>query len=101
MLSPVDPVSYLNAQGWRKYIAHLVYSRLLVRHDLVMNRLRLEVANVVGDLASPTREQIRTMAFLAYVIKESAYNTVQKTLCQRFLTLKIPRSSSLPSSSTQ
>ncbi|KAK3352443.1 cytochrome P450 [Lasiosphaeria hispida] len=45
--------------------------RLLVRHPAVMERLRHEVQTVMGDLTSPTREQIRAMPFLASVVKES------------------------------
>ncbi|KAH8911298.1 cytochrome P450 [Coniochaeta sp. PMI_546] len=45
--------------------------RLLVRHPAVMERLRREIKTVMGDLTSPTREQIRKMPFLACVIKES------------------------------
>jgi cytochrome P450 len=36
-----------------------------------MERLRREVSGVMGDSASPTREQIRRMPFLACVVKES------------------------------
>ena len=46
-------------------------SRLLVRHEQVMDRLRSEVLSVMGDGEHPTREQIRRMPYLASVIKES------------------------------
>ncbi|TVY50558.1 Cytochrome P450 [Lachnellula cervina] len=45
--------------------------RLLVRHPYVMNRLRNEVAIIMGKSELPSREQIRRMPFLACVIKES------------------------------
>ncbi|KAK0715423.1 cytochrome P450 [Lasiosphaeris hirsuta] len=45
--------------------------RLLVRHPAVMERLRHEVKTVMGDLTSPTREQIRAISFLSSVVKES------------------------------
>ncbi|KAM7212185.1 cytochrome P450 52A13 [Rhypophila decipiens] len=45
--------------------------RLLVRHPAAMDRLRREVAAVMGDQAVATREQIRKMPFLACVVKES------------------------------
>ena len=46
-------------------------SRLLVRHDRVMSRLRKEVQSVMDDTECPSREQIRKMPYLASVIKES------------------------------
>ncbi|KAH9902063.1 hypothetical protein F4778DRAFT_106462 [Xylariomycetidae sp. FL2044] len=49
------------------------FSRLLVRHPYTMRRLRREVAGVMGDSSSPTREQIRKMPFLACVVKECKY----------------------------
>ncbi|KAI1813016.1 cytochrome P450 [Poronia punctata] len=45
--------------------------RLLVRHPHIMQRLRSEVAIVMRDTSSPTREQVRNMPFLACVVKES------------------------------
>ncbi|KAK3297985.1 cytochrome P450 [Chaetomium fimeti] len=45
--------------------------RLLVRYPAVMERLRREVKDVMGDLTNPVREQIRKMPFLACVVKES------------------------------
>ncbi|TVY80279.1 Cytochrome P450 [Lachnellula suecica] len=53
--------------------------RLLVRHPEVMNRLRSEIAAVMGASEQPSREQIRRMPFLACVIKEIPYlNTKTK-----------------------
>lgn len=46
-------------------------SRLLVRHEHAMNRLRKEVSSVMGSSQHPTREQIKKMPYLSYVIKES------------------------------
>lgn len=57
-----------------KYLAVLTYSsdsRLLVRHESVMNRLRDEVSSVMGESENPTREQIRRMPYLFCVVKES------------------------------
>ncbi len=48
-----------------------MHSRLLVRHTAVMERLRGEIAAVMVEAASPTREQIQKMPFLGCVIKES------------------------------
>ncbi|KAM7183302.1 cytochrome P450 52A13 [Rhypophila sp. PSN 637] len=45
--------------------------RLLVRHPAAMDRLRREVAAVMGEQAVATREQTRMMPFLACVVKES------------------------------
>ncbi|OXV09344.1 hypothetical protein Egran_02892 [Elaphomyces granulatus] len=45
--------------------------RLLVRHKHVMDRLRREIYSVMGDSEIPSREQIRKMPYLAYVIRES------------------------------
>ncbi|KAM7205418.1 Cytochrome P450, partial [Naviculisporaceae sp. PSN 640] len=45
--------------------------RLLVRHPQAMERLRREVAAVMGEQTTATREQIRKMPFLACVVKES------------------------------
>ena len=47
------------------------FSRLLVRHEQVMDRLRSEVLSVMGDAVHPSREQIRRMPYLASVVKES------------------------------
>jgi Cytochrome P450 len=47
------------------------YSRLLIRHPQVMNRLRGEVASVMGESVHPSKEQVRNMPYLGYVIKES------------------------------
>ena len=38
-----------------------------------MRRLRQEITSVVGASQCPDREQIRKMAYLGYVIKESQY----------------------------
>ena len=51
--------------------ANRIFSRLLVRHPRTLERLRDEVAAVMKDAASPTREQIRKLPFLACVVKES------------------------------
>jgi hypothetical protein len=51
--------------------ADTIFSRLLVRHPAVMERLRREVKGVMGDMANPAREHVRKMPFLACVIKES------------------------------
>ena len=47
------------------------YSRLLVRHPQVMDRLRREIVSVLGGGEHPTRDQIRRMPYLASVVKES------------------------------
>ena len=44
--------------------------RLLVRHTAVMERLRREIASVLGESEHPSREQIKKMPYLALVIKE-------------------------------
>lgn len=46
-------------------------SRLLVRHEGVMDRLRREIYSTMGDSEHPTRKQIKKMPYLACVIKES------------------------------
>ena len=51
--------------------------RLLVRHPRVMERLRKEVAVVVGDAEHPTREQIQRMSYLRSVVRESSSPTMQ------------------------
>ncbi|KAH8646249.1 cytochrome P450 [Xylariales sp. PMI_506] len=45
--------------------------RLLIRHPQVMQRLRVEIESVMGESVTPTREQIRKMPYLSYVIQES------------------------------
>lgn len=47
--------------------------RLIVRHPSVMQRLRIEIASVMGTEveAHPNRDQIRKMLYLSYIIKES------------------------------
>ena len=47
--------------------------RLIVRHRAVMQRLRSEIASVLGteDRVHPTRDQVRKMFYLSSVIKES------------------------------
>ena len=47
------------------------FSRLLVRHPPVMERLRREIVSVLSDQEQPSREQIRKMPYLALVVKES------------------------------
>ncbi|KAE8440750.1 hypothetical protein EG329_006609 [Mollisiaceae sp. DMI_Dod_QoI] len=44
---------------------------LLVRHDSVMERLRAEVKEIVGNSSDFSREQIMKMRYLACVVKES------------------------------
>jgi hypothetical protein len=51
----------------------LLIRRLLVRHDHAMCRLRTEVSSIMGDSQHATREQIKKMTYLSYVIKESRY----------------------------
>lgn len=51
-------------------------SRLLVRHEHAMVRLRKEVSSVMGDLPHATREQIKKMRYLSCVIKESRWACV-------------------------
>jgi hypothetical protein len=46
-------------------------SRLLVRHAGVMERLRKEISSVMGNESIPSREQIKRIRYLDYVIKES------------------------------
>ncbi|KAG8528220.1 uncharacterized protein KY384_007137 [Bacidia gigantensis] len=45
--------------------------RLLVRHPTVLQRLRGEIDAVLNPDDHPTREQIRRMPYLSYIIKES------------------------------
>ncbi|OAQ58804.1 n-alkane-inducible cytochrome P450 [Pochonia chlamydosporia 170] len=45
--------------------------RLLVRHESSLVRLRNEIASVLGDSSSPTRDQIQQMSYLSCVVKES------------------------------
>ncbi|PGH29678.1 hypothetical protein GX50_07563 [[Emmonsia] crescens] len=45
--------------------------RLLVRHDYAMCRLRKEILSIMGNSPHATREQIKRMPYLSYVIKES------------------------------
>jgi hypothetical protein len=49
----------------------MFYSRLLVRHEHVLRRLRDEIKSMIGDSQDPRREQIQKMAYLSCVIKES------------------------------
>jgi hypothetical protein len=53
----------------------MIISRLLVRHPKILEKLRKEIYNVLGQTNSPTREQIRKMPYLANVIKESMLKT--------------------------
>lgn len=73
MLSIVDFVSLREPVQTHHVIPDNFSSRLLVRHPETMNRLRREVASAMGTAASPTREIVRKMPFLACVIKESGY----------------------------
>ncbi|CAG8957827.1 hypothetical protein HYFRA_00000167 [Hymenoscyphus fraxineus] len=45
--------------------------RLLIRNDMVMEKLRKEISSIMGTSAHPTREQIKRMPYLSCVIKES------------------------------
>ena len=45
--------------------------RLIIRHPRVMKRLREEIGSVLGAADLPTRERIRRMSYLSFVIKES------------------------------
>jgi hypothetical protein len=72
MLSVVDIVSSTSIIGnGRQANPPLSDSWLLVRHPQVMSRLRQEIAAVMKDFETPTRELIRRMPFLSCVIKES------------------------------
>ena len=51
-----------------------IYSRLLIRHPRVMERLRHEVLSVLTDGEHPTRDLIRKMPYLALVVKESQHD---------------------------
>ena len=53
------------------------FSRLLVRHPKVMDRLRIEIASVMGDDEHPSREQVKRMIYLDCIIKESMYHDSQ------------------------
>ena len=65
--------------SWTLYVSKLsrsanpadYYSRLLVRHPRVMDRLRAEILSILGDGKHPTRDLIRKMPYLALVVKES------------------------------
>lgn len=46
-------------------------SRLLVRHPLVMKRLRGEIASTLEGSSMPTKNQLMKMPYLSCVIKES------------------------------
>ena len=68
-----------------------------------MERLRREVAAVMGESAVATREQIRKMPFLACVVKESelfCHNSGQLHI-RRMLTELHTRPSPLPSCAPQ
>ncbi|CAG8977173.1 hypothetical protein HYALB_00003394 [Hymenoscyphus albidus] len=45
--------------------------RLLIRNDMVMEKLRKEISSIMDSSAHPTREQIKRMPYLSCVIKES------------------------------
>ena len=45
--------------------------RLLVRHPRVMSQLGQQIQSVIGTSQHPTKEQIRSMPYLSFVIKES------------------------------
>lgn len=47
-------------------------SFLLVRHPLVLDRLRAEIRSVVGDNREFTRTDIQKMSYLKCVLNESA-----------------------------
>ena len=56
-----------------------------------MERLREEVHTVVGHTEHPSREQIRKMAYLAIIIKESTHSTPSNRLevCSYYLGLRV------------
>ena len=56
---------------WRSVNSADNYSRLLVRHPRVMDRLRAEILSILGHGKHPTRDLIRKMPYLAIVVKES------------------------------
>lgn len=79
-------------------------SRLLVRHDQVMQRLRKEIHAVLGDVESPTREQIRQMPYLDCVIRESKFRPVSLPASPNswpVLRYNITRSTSVPTGSSE
>jgi cytochrome P450 len=62
--------------GWR---ADSSTSRLLARHPGVLDRLRSEVESVVGlgeSAPPPTREDLKQMPYLSFVIKEGTASSL-------------------------
>ncbi len=49
----------------------LVFSRLLVRHPHVMDRLRNEITSVLAGKSELNREDLKKMTYLSNILKES------------------------------
>ena len=54
-------------------------SRLLVRHETVLKRLRKEVESVLGSETNITKSELQKMTYLKCVITESAYTSMSFT----------------------
>ena len=61
----------INLVGCGPWMSLTRFSRLLVRHPKALARLRREIVSVLGDEEYPTRDQIRKMPYLTFVVKES------------------------------
>lgn len=72
LLPVLGIVSPLRQKQW-PFEAYLMPSRLLARHQNVLDRLRVEIENTVGIGASapqPTRNDLKKMTYLNLVVKE-------------------------------
>lgn len=68
--------------SWTLYVFHRIFSQqvayrvssyLLVRHPRVLSKLRTEIASVLSSTGSITRTDLKKMAYLTNVLKESMY----------------------------
>ena len=69
---------FTNIQLVQFYEANTLDSRLLARHQGVLDRLRSEIQATVGigaDAPPPTRNDLRKMTYLNLVIKEGIQRT--------------------------
>lgn len=59
------------------------YSRLLVRHPQVLERLRAEIENITKQKKELSREDLKKMIYLSNVLKESmsTQNPLFRGLC--------------------
>lgn len=55
----------------QRLIITLLYSHLLLRHPQTLERLREEIRSVNGNNANFGRQDLKKMAYLANILKES------------------------------